>query len=141
MQRQFASFAATSFLVLAGCQGRDARPVQDLGGGQDVSRFTLTSVRGTRDGDRLDVRAMFGDGGGASIRVDLHFIVGVPTHLESGTWVGLGSAGGVRERSATFLGGQSGAPSIGGRFDLLGPDSGARYRVTIPLQELKSNLQ
>jgi hypothetical protein len=140
MQRRVPALAAMSVLVLAGCRGRDARPVQDVGGGQDVSRFTLTSVRGTRDGDRLDVRAMFGDGGGASIRVDLHFIVAVPTRLESGTWVGLGSAGGVREQSATFLGGQSGPPSLGGRFDLIGPDNGARYRVTIPLQELKDKL-
>lgn len=129
-----------SVLVLAGCRGRDTHPVQNLNGGQDVSRFVLTSVRGTRDGDRLDVRAMFGDGGGASIRVDMHFIIGVPTRLESGAWVGLGGAGGVREQSMTFLGGQSEPPSVGGRFELIGTDSGARYRVTIPLQELKNKL-
>jgi hypothetical protein len=140
MQRRVAALAAMSVLVLAGCRGRDTHPVQNLGGGQDVSRFVLTSVRGTRDGDRLDVRAVFGDGGGASIRVDLHFIIGVPTRLESGAWAGLGGAGGVREQSVTFLGGQSGPPSVGGRFELIGPDSGGRYRVTIPLQELKNKL-
>jgi len=140
MQRRVTALAAVSFVVLAGCRGHDTHPVQNLKGGQDVSRFVLTSFRGTRDGDRLDVRAMFGDGGGASIRVDMHFIIGVPTRLESGAWLGLGGAGGVRELSVTFLGGQSGPPSVGGRFELIGTDSGARYRVTIPLQELKNKL-
>ena len=140
MQRRAPAWLVLSALLLTGCRGRDAQPVQKLGGGQDVSRFTLTSVRGTRDGDRLDVRAVFGDGGSASIGVDMHFIVGVPTHLESGTWSGLDGAGGIREQSVTFLGGQSGPPSIGGRFVLIGPDSSARYRVTIPLQELKNKL-
>ena len=67
-------------------------------------------------------------------------MLGVPTHVESGTWRGFGEQGTVRERSSTFLGGQSGPPSIGGRFDLRGPDGADRYRVTIPVQELKERL-
>jgi hypothetical protein len=46
----------------------------------------------------------------------------------------------VRQRSVTFLGGQSGSPSIGGRFDLIGTDNRPQYRVTIPLQELRQPL-
>lgn len=72
--------------------------------------------------------------------MDLQFTVGVPTSLKSGTWTGLGSGGIVKERSVTFLGGQSGPPSIGGRFDLIAPDGRAQYRVNIPLQELKNKL-
>lgn len=132
--------AALVLLGLAGCRTRDARPVEDLGGGVDVSRFALTSIKGTRDGDRLDVQAIFGGAAGQQIRVDLRFTVGIPTTLKSGTWTGVGSGGGVKERSVTFLGGQSGPPSLGGRFDLVAPDGSARYRVTIPVQELKSKL-
>ena len=63
-----------------------------------------------------------------------------PTQLESGTWNGLGGEGAVHERASTFLGGQSGPPSIGGSFDLLAPDGRPLYRVAIPVQPLKDPL-
>jgi hypothetical protein len=132
--------AGMILLMLAGCRGRDVRPVEDLVAGRDLSRFVLTSIRGTRDGDRLDVRAVFGGVAGELISVELRFTIGVPTSLKSGTWTGLGTGGGVRERSVTFLGGQSGPPSVGGRFDLVAPDGSPQYRVNIPLQELKHKL-
>jgi hypothetical protein len=125
--------------VLTSCASQPAKPLEDLGGGRDVSRFALTSLKGTRDGDRLDVRAAFGDGSG-ELMVDLHFTVTPPTRLDRGTWRGLGREGSVKERSVTFLGGQSGPPSIGGRFDLVGSDGGPLYRVSIPLQVLKNPL-
>ncbi len=132
--------AAILFCVLAGCQRPDTRSVQDLLGGADLSRYLLTSLQGTRDGDRLDVRAIYRAAPGEQITLDLRFTVGVPTSLKTGGWTGVGSGGTVRERSVTFLGGQSGPPSIGGRFDLLTPDGKPRFRVTIPLQELKHKL-
>lgn len=140
MPRRAPAIAALIILLLAGCRTKDARPVEDLDGGRDVSRFVLTSIKGTRDGDRLAVQAVFGGAAGERIQVDLRFTVGVPTSLKSGTWTGLGSGGGVKERSVTFLGGQSGPPSIGGRFDLLTPDGNPLYRVTIPLRELRDKL-
>lgn len=133
------TIAVMSFMLLASCAGQPARPVEDLGGGQDVSRFALTSLKGTRNGDRLDVHAIYSDGS-RQITVDLHFRVTPPPRLDSGTWSGLGSEGGVRERSSTFLGGQSGPPSIGGRFDLLAPNGQPRYRIAIPVQPLKDRL-
>jgi hypothetical protein len=126
-------------ILLAGCGSRQSRPVEDVGGGQAVSQFALTSLRGTRDGDRLDVRAVYSDGA-RELTADLHFAVGAPTRLVSGTWSCFGARGTVHERSVTFLGGQSGPPSLGGRFDLLAPDGNAQFRVTIPLQELKGRL-
>ena len=121
------------------CSSPPDKPVEDLTGAQDVSMFTLKSLQGTRDGDRLDVRALFGDVSG-ELKLDLDFKVTPPTRLESGNWIGLGGKGPVRERSVTFLGGQSGPPSIGGRFYLIGQDGRVIYRVSIPLQPLKDPL-
>lgn len=126
-------------LVLVNCSPKNYPPVENIGGGQDVSRFTLTSLTGTRNGDRFDARVILGDGAGR-LSVDLSFRVGVPVKLDHGTWTGLGAGGTVRERSVTFLGGQSGPPSLGGRFDLLGPSGDAAYRITIPLQPMKDRL-
>lgn len=126
-------------MLLAACVRQPAKPVEDLGAGQDVSRFVLTSLKGTRDGDRLDVQAIYGDSP-RHITVLLHFRVTPPSRLESGAWSGLTREGTIRERSLTFLGGQSGPPSIGGRFDLVAPDGQMLYRITIPLQELKRRL-
>ncbi|QOY90250.1 hypothetical protein [Paludibaculum fermentans] len=127
--------AVAGALVLSGCSKQAGKPVEDVGGGQNVTRFQLTSVKGTRNGDRLDVAALYGDGA-AQIAVQLHFRVTPPTTLELGSWKGLGKEGAVHERSSTFLGGQSGPPSIGGSFDLLGADGQALFRVRIPVQAL-----
>jgi hypothetical protein len=139
MFREFSVWAVVSLVILTGCGSRATNPVEDLGGAQDVSTFALRSLKGTRDGELLEVRALYGDDS-RSLSVALRFKVTPPARLESGTWSGLASEGGVRERSVTFLGGQSGPPSIGGRFDLIGPDNRILYRVTIPLQELKHPL-
>jgi hypothetical protein len=126
------------FASFIGC-ARPPAPVEDPNGSRDVSRFSLTDIRGTRDGERLIVRAIYGDGT-RELALDLHFKVGVPTKLQAGTWSGLGANGIVRERSVTFLGGQSGPPSIGGRFDLLGPGGRLEYRINIPVQPVERRL-
>ncbi len=119
-------------LVLPAC--RTPKP-----GESDTPGLTLTSLKGTRDGDRLDVRALYSTPGGP-LTIDLHFAVGVPTKLRVGVWTGAGESGTVQEKSTTFLGGQDGPPSIGGRFDLLGSASDLRYRISIPVQPLKAKL-
>lgn len=113
--------------------------MERLLGTHDVSVFALRSLEGTRDGERLEVQASYGDGF-QSLTVRLHIVVTPPARLVSGTWNLLMTAGEVRQKSLTFLGGQSGPPSIGGRFDLLGSDNRPVYRVTIPLQGLKHRL-
>src|SRR5687767_13501860 len=138
MSSRFA-FVLATHLIFTGCSSEPSKPVESLGGTHDVSTFVLRSLTGTRDGERLEVHALYGDGS-ESMMVRLHFNVTPPARLTSGTWTGVAGTGQVRERSVTFLGGQSAAPSIGGRFDLIGTDGRPLYRVTIPLQELRNRL-
>jgi len=125
-------------LLLAGCAHYERRPLQDLYGHEDLSAFTIQSVRGVRDGDRLAAQVLISDSS-SILTVDLHFAVGSPTTLQTGTWrwsrPGRLLNGTVSARSVTFLGGQDGPPSIGGTFDLSSAD-GTMYRVTLPLTVL-----
>ena len=124
-------------LVIASCTPADKRPLRDLAGKEDLSRFTIQSVHGVRDGDHLAAQAVISDSS-SILSLDLHFAVGSPTTLESGMWrwsrPGGLIEGTVSARSVTFLGGQDGPPSIGGTFDLAG--AGSAYRVTLPLTVL-----
>ncbi|MEO8050821.1 MAG: hypothetical protein ABI833_10430 [Acidobacteriota bacterium] len=110
----------------------------------NLSAYSLTQVRGTRDGDRLDAEAKFGDGS-SILTVKMRFNIGSPTKLNSGKWQwtrdGRLMSGTVAERSVMFLGGQDGPPSIGGRFDLLDQAGVSEYRITIPTTELKVKLE
>jgi hypothetical protein len=128
-------------LALVACSGPKRPAIVDLSGRENLSFFTPGSLRGTRDGDRLDAQAMFTDSS-SILTMDLHFLIGSPTTLKTGAWRWARNngvmSGAITARSVEFLGGQSGAPSIGGAFDLLGPDGTARYRVTIPIAELKA---
>ena len=140
MFREFSAGAIVSLLVLTGCGSRHSNPVEDLGGKSDASAFVLRSVKGTRDGERLHVQAFYQAGASQSLQVDLQFNVTPPARLSSGSWNGPEGEVRVRQRSVTFLGGQSGPPSIGGKFDLIGRNDQPMYRITIPLQELKQPL-
>jgi hypothetical protein len=125
-------------VLLAGCGRSNVPLLQDLSKHEDLSRFTLQSVRGVRDGDRLAAQVLISDSS-SILTLDLHFAIGSPTTLQSGDWrwsrPGRLLNGTISARSVTFLGGQDGPPSIGGTFDLAGA-SGALYRVTIPLTVL-----
>ncbi len=125
-------------VLLAGCAHSQHTPLQDLSGHEDLSRFTIQTVRGVRDGDRLAAQVLISDSS-SILTLDLHFAIGSPTTLQSGTWrwsrPGGLLNGTVSARSVTFLGGQDGPPSIGGTFDLTGAD-GSMYRVTLPLTVL-----
>jgi hypothetical protein len=125
-------------LLLAACGRPDRKPLQDLSGREDLSTFTIHSVRGVRDGDRLTAQVLISDSS-SILTLDLHFAIGSPTTLASGNWQwsrpGRLLSGTVSVRSVTFLGGQDGPPSIGGTLDLSGAD-GSLYRVTLPLTVL-----
>jgi hypothetical protein len=139
--RPFSLVLTLGVVLVAGCGESKRKAVQDLASHEDLSSFTLHSVAGTRDGDRLRAQAIFSDSS-SILTVELHFAIGSPTTLESGAWrwsrAGLILSGAAASRSITFLGGQDGPPSIGGTFDLLGPDGVARYRVSIPVTQLKT---
>ena len=128
-------------VLLVSCGQPKPAAVQDLASHETLSSFTLHSVAGTRDGDRLHTQAIFSDSS-SILTVEMHFAIGSPTTLESGVWrwsrSGQLLTGAVASRSVTFLGGQDGPPSIGGTFDLLGTDGLARYRVNIPVTQLKT---
>jgi hypothetical protein len=127
-------------VIAIGCTGKHSAGIEDLGTHQELTMFKLGSLRGTRDGDRLDAQAMFTDSS-SILTIELHFAVGSPTRLDSGNWrwqrSGRRDTGNVTARSVSFLGGQDGPPSFGGTFDLVS-NGAALYRVTIPLTELKT---
>lgn len=137
------AFLAIALLALAACGGAKHPLLEDLAAHQDLTMFKLQSIRGTRDGDRLAVRALISDSS-SMLTVDLRFVVGSPTSLQSGTWqwtrTGGLQSGSVTSRSVTFLGGQDGPPSIGGTFNLNSQDGTALYRVALPLMEIRSRL-
>jgi hypothetical protein len=124
-------------LFLAACGGNRHPLLEDLNHREDFSAFRLGAARGVRDGDRLSAQVLLTDSSGI-LTLDLIFEVTPPTHLESGSWKYSrgGGTGSVAAPSVTFLGGQSGPPSLGGTFDLLGPDGRATYRVHLPLTPL-----
>jgi hypothetical protein len=125
--------------LLAGCSPAKRPAVEDLRGREELSALQLGAIRGTRDGERLGVEAMF-TGSAAPLTIQMTFVVGSPTTLRAGAWQWKHSKGTVAARSLTFLGGQDGPPSIGGTFDLLGPDGAPWYRVRIPVSVLKTRL-
>ena len=124
-------------LALAACARTRRHPLQDLSGHQDLSQYTIQSVHGVRDGDRLAAQLLISDSS-SIMSLDLHFAIGSPTTLASGIWdwsqPGSSLHGMVTAQSVTFLGGQDDGPSIGGVFDLTG--DGTRVRVTLPLTVL-----
>lgn len=122
-------------LVLVSCARSDRPILQDMSGHEDMSIYKLQGIGGVRDGDRLAAQVLVSDSS-SILMLDLHFAIGSPTTLASGTWrwsrSGHALAGPVSARSVTFLGGQDGPPSIGGTFDL----SDSSYRVNLPLSVL-----
>lgn len=125
-------------LVLAGCARPEKQALQDLSGGEDLSRFKIESVHGVRDGDRLNAQVLISDSS-SILTLDLHLLIGPRTTQKLSRWQwsrpdGLLS-GAVAAREITFLGGQDGPPSIGGTFTLL-VGSREAYRVNLPLTVL-----
>ena len=133
-----------AIMALAGCGAAKGPLLTDLGNGQNLTFFKLDSLRGTRDGDRLDARALFTDTS-AMVTLNLHFEITPTARLTVGTWESnrgnRRSSGNVNAKSVDFLGGQSGPPSIGGTYELVNAQGVPEYRVRIPMTELKEGLR
>ena len=130
-------------LLLAAC-GTKRPAVENLTTHEDLSLFKLHSLRGTRDGGRLQAQAVFSDSS-SILTMEMRFAIGSPTTLESGTWHWSRNnqmmSGTIAARSVMFLGGQDGPPSIGGIYDLRDSGGVARYRVNIPTTALPERWQ
>ena len=134
-----------AMLFLTACGAPKQPSVEDLNHREDFSGARMMTLRGARDGDRLDAEAMF-SGRSLLLTVRMRFSIGAPTTLMSGTWVrtlpgGKTETGSIAARSVSFAGGQNGSPSIGGRYDLLDAAGAHEYRVSLPLLELRDRLE
>ncbi len=129
---------------LAACGKPKHAVMEDLNTHEELTLFKVGFVQGTRDGDHLSTVAVITDSS-SIVTMEMNFGVGSPTVLQRGVWkwnrIAMPNNGGIAGRSVTFLGGQDGPPSIGGTFDLLDQDGAARYRVRIPVMELKQRLR
>jgi len=126
---------AVSVALLVNCGGPGSPVIIDVSDGREIPDYRLLSVTGSRDGDRLPVEIVL-EGPHGSLSLTLLFQVGVPTRLESGEYEWARDSGTfegpVKERSVTFLGGQSDRPNLGGAFELLDESGKPLFRVTIP---------
>src|SRR3954452_13053473 len=100
MFRRFPSFAALSALLLVGCGSQQTKPVEVILGRREAAEFGLTSLKGTRDGDRVAVQAVYG-GGSQKVTVHLQFKLLPQAKLERETWSGLAGQERLQERLAT----------------------------------------
>ena len=135
------SVCFVAFLTLAACGG-SKRPRLRTCRGARVFDVPLVSVRGTRDGDRLDAQAVFSD---SSSMLTLEYAVRNRRPDDAGRGhVALGTRARDRRHgrgaAVTFLGGQDGPPSIGGTFELLDAEGKARYR-SIPVTEVAPEIE
>lgn len=133
-----------SLLFLLNCQNLQEFAIQDLTEQTTLSNYRMISLTGTRDGDRMPVQVVFRSPSG-ELHLDLLFRIGVPTRLELGRYAWTRQSedleGRVRERSVTFLGGQSDNPNLGGVFELLSGEGHPLYKVTFPTSEVVPSLR
>jgi hypothetical protein len=133
-----------SLVLASACSAPKQPSVEDLTHRDDLSAVKMMTLRGARDGDMLNAEAMF-SGRSLLLTIKMRFTIGAPTTLASGAWArtlpeGGTETGSISARSVSFAGGQGGSPSIGGSFDLLDSTGAGRYRVTLPLLELRDRL-
>ena len=139
------AWLGVALLLLVACIAPKEPSVEDLNHRENFPGTRLMTLRGARDGDLLDAEAMF-SGRFLLLTVKMRFTIGAPTTLTTGTWVrtlpdGKTETGSISARSVSFTGGQGNPPSIGGSFDLLDAAGARKYRVVLPLLELRDRLE
>lgn len=127
---------------LCACQSGPSEATVESIHGPDAALKLLkfTSLTGSRDGGRLRAQILF-EAPESTLKLDLTFEIGVPTRLLSGSYryetERSKEEGTVRERSLTFLGGQSDLPQLGGIFELADPRGSPVLRVSLPIQSVE----
>jgi hypothetical protein len=131
--------------VLFGCTGSNKLQIRRTRDSQDLAGYNVKSLTGVRDGDKLKSQLVLA-GKDGTLTLLLNFQIGVPTKLESGTW--LWSRTDVSETlqgtvqavgAVTFQGGQDGPPSLGGNFALVGKDVDVSlYEVKLPVTRVET---
>jgi hypothetical protein len=124
-------------LTLWACQNTNKLTIRRNRDGQELSAYRLRSLEGIRDGEKLGAELVVADAEG-TLRMQMRFLIGVPLKLESGryTWQKKDqpqTTGAIKADAVTFLGGQNGPPSLGGRFQLMSSDGDVSlYQVKVP---------
>jgi len=139
-------YAVTSLVVttilLTACGGPQSPKLERIPDSTELPSHQLRSLMGYRDGDVLRTKMIL-VADSSMLTMDLRFRIGVPTRLEEGSYLwqqaDMVLRGPVKQVSATFLGGQSGRPSIGGTFELISPEGERLYEVRIPVREVAPN--
>ena len=141
MKNAITSVVVTS-LLLAACGGPQSPKLERIADRTELPSHQLRSLTGYRDGDALRAKVILA-ADSSMLTMDLRFRIGVPTRLEEGSYLWQQAdtvlRGPVKQVSATFLGGQSGRPSIGGTFELISPEGERLYEVRIPVREVAPN--
>ncbi len=129
-------------LLLTACGRPESPRLERIADRTELSDHALRSLTGSRDADVLHTKVILA-ADSSMLTMDLRFRIGVPTRLEEGSYLWQQTAtvlrGPVEQVSATFLGGQSGQPSIGGTFELLSPEGERLYKVRIPVREVAAD--
>jgi hypothetical protein len=141
MKNAVTSVVVTTLLLTA-CGRPESPRLERIPDRTELPSHQLRSLTGYRDGDVLRTKMIL-VAYSSMLTMDLRFRIGVPTRLEEGSYLWQQTdtvlRGQVEQVSATFLGGQSGRPSIGGTFDLLSPEGKRLYKVRIPVREVAAD--
>ena len=121
------------------CGGPQSPKLERIADRTELPVHELRSLTGYRDSDVLRTKMILA-ADSSMLTMDLRFRIGVPTRLEGGSYLWQQAdtvlRGPVEQVSASFLGGQSGRPSIGGTFELVSPEGERLYKVRIPVREV-----
>jgi len=125
-------------LTLLACQDANKLKIRRTRDSQELNTYRVKSLTGIRDGEKLGCTLVIADNDD-SLTLLLKFQVGVPTKLESGTYMWKRKdtpeplEGSVKADAVTFQGGQDSPASLGGTFELVGKDVDiSLYQVRVP---------
>ena len=122
-------------LIAMGCGGEEGAVFEASGKDWQPAPLDIVSIDGVRDGEKIRVTYLYGGAGDAVLEMELVVVVDPRPSLDTGSWFYRGptgqAEGTVAPKSLKFLGGQGGAPSVGGTF-ILNDGGKPRFKVVLP---------